>query len=331
MRVATTRLTTVGPPTDRSSFPVRSIVMPRLAIAPRDLVYLILAAACWGLGTVISKRAVAEVPPITLLTIQLATSVGLLAILFRRNRPTPNRPAPEILTRLGLLNPGLAYALSLIGLVTISASLSVVLWALEPILIVLLSGAVLHERVTGSFMALSLIAVAGMAIVAYDPAGGGQLVGIALTLAGVACCAVYTVLVKRLLPGADSTGEVVLGQQAYALALAAALAVLVAIIGGSVLPAAISPLGIVSALASGAVYYAGAYWFYLGALRHVPASRAVVAFYLIPIVGVIASVGLLGDRLDGRQWIGVILVVGATLASLRDPSGQPDLAASRRT
>jgi drug/metabolite transporter (DMT)-like permease len=179
---------------------------------------------------------------------------------------------------------------------------------------------VLHERVTRSFIALSLIAVAGMSIVAYDPAGGGQIVGVALTLGGVVCCAVYTVVVKRLLPGADSTGEVVLGQQGYALALAAALTVLVAVVGGAVIPAAVSPLGIISAVASGAVYYAGAYWFYLGALRDVPASRAVVAFYLIPIVGVIASVGLLGERLDPRQWIGVILVVGATLASLREPA-----------
>ena len=293
--------------------------MPRLVIAPRDLAFLVLAAVCWGLGTVISKRAVAEVPPISLLTIQLATSVGLLAIFFRRDRRSRRPPASRIVIRLGLLNPGLAYALSLIGLVTISAGLSVVLWALEPILIVLLSGVVLHERVTRSFIALSLIAVAGMSIVAYDPAGGGQIVGVALTLGGVVCCAVYTVVVKRLLPGADSTGEVVLGQQGYALALAAALTVLVAVVGGAVIPAAVSPLGMISAVASGAVYYAGAYWFYLGALRDVPASRAVVAFYLIPIVGVIASVGLLGERLDPRQWIGVILVVGATLASLREP------------
>ena len=46
-----------------------------------------------------------------------------------------------------------------------------------------------------------------------------------------------------------------------------------------------TPLGLGSAVASGALYYAGAYWFYLGALRHVPASFAAVSFYLIPIVG----------------------------------------------
>ena len=39
-------------------------------------------------------------------------------------------------------------------------------------------------------------------------------------------------------------------------------------------PDSLTPLGLASAIGSGALYYAGAYWFYLGALRHVPASFA---------------------------------------------------------
>ena len=45
-----------------------------------------------------------------------------------------------------MLDPGFAYALSLLGLVSITASLSVMLWALQP-LIVFLAGWLLHERV----------------------------------------------------------------------------------------------------------------------------------------------------------------------------------------
>jgi len=47
----------------------------------RDLVALILAAACWGLGTVISKAALEELSPIALLAAQLAASVAVLAIV----------------------------------------------------------------------------------------------------------------------------------------------------------------------------------------------------------------------------------------------------------
>ena len=44
----------------------------RSSIAPRDLGGLILAATCWGVGTVISKAALTEISPFTLLPIQLA-------------------------------------------------------------------------------------------------------------------------------------------------------------------------------------------------------------------------------------------------------------------
>ena len=84
-----------------------------------------------------------------------------------------------------------------------------------------------------------------------------------------------------------------------------------------------TPLGFASAIGSGVLYYAGAYWFYLGALRHVPASFAAVSFYLIPIVGVAGGALLLGERLDPRQWLGAVIVLAAILAIIRLPSPAP--------
>src|SRR4029078_2212709 len=60
----------------------RRIAVMRTSIANRDLAALVGAAACWGVGTVISKAALEEVPPLTLLPIQLAASLaGLLALI----------------------------------------------------------------------------------------------------------------------------------------------------------------------------------------------------------------------------------------------------------
>ena len=82
---------------------------------------------------------------------------------------------------------------------------------------------------------------------------------------------------------------------------------------------AITPLGLASAIASGVLYYAAAYWFYLSALRTVPASLAASSFYLIPVFGVAAGSLLLGDRLEPVQWIGVgiVAVAVALIASGR--------------
>jgi drug/metabolite transporter (DMT)-like permease len=298
--------------------------MSRLPVARRDLVALILAAICWGVGTVVSKFALDEIPPLTLLPIQLAASLVVLGVLMRVQRIPLRGGGPPLLGRLGLLNPGIAYALSLLGLATITASLSVLLWAFEPLLILVLAAWFLHERITPTFVALSIVAVAGIVLVIYDPAtGGGQLIGVALTLAGVACCAAYSVITRRWIPEARETSQVVLAQQAYALALALGLVVVICLAGGTMAPESLTPLGLASAVGSGALYYAGAYWFYLGALRHVPASFAAVSFYLIPIVGLAGGALLLGERLDPRQWLGAIVVLAAVLAIVGRPSVRP--------
>ena len=142
-----------------------------------------------------------------------------------------------LLGRLGLLNPGLAYALGLIGLTTITASLYVLLWALEPLMILFLAAWFLRERITPAFIVLSLIAVAGMVVIVYDPSSSsGQLIGVALTVAGIVCCAVYSVVARRWIPDAKETSQVVLSQQAHALVLAIGLVLVVGIAGGQVVP-----------------------------------------------------------------------------------------------
>ncbi len=81
-----------------------------------------------------------EIAPLVLLPIELTVSVAVLlvaaAIAGERRPPAANRAA---LARLGVLNPGLAYAFGLAGLGLITASASAVLWAIEPVLIVVLA------------------------------------------------------------------------------------------------------------------------------------------------------------------------------------------------
>lgn len=303
--------------------------MPRSSVPRRALVALTLAAASWGAATAISKRAVAEIPPLTLLAIQLAASLVLLAVLSGRRRDPAEAGdggGSRILGRLGILNPGLAYALSLLGLVHISASLSVMLWALEPLLILLLAGLALGEQIGARLVALSVVAVAGMVLVIQEPGADGRWLGVALTVAGVACCAVYTVVARRWIattdPTAGSTAGVVAAQQAWALGAALVAVVGVGLLGGTVRPDQVTPEGWLSAVASGCLYYGIAYWLYLSGLREVPASVAAVSFYLIPVFGVAASFVLLGERLDGRQWLGVAIVLVAVAAIMLGTAGR---------
>ena len=260
----------------------------------------------------------------------------VLALLLRRQGVPLFGQVPPLLGRLGVLNPGIAYALSLIGLASITASMAVMLWALEPILILALAAVFLRERVTMSFVALSSVAVAGMLLVVYEPAAGtSQLIGVALTVAGVACCAAYTVITRRFIPTADDTSQVVFSQQVHALAFTIPALAIIAAFGVQVVPTTLSATGLASALGSGVLYYAAAYLFYLGALKRVPASFAAASFYLIPVVGLTAGGLVLGERLEPYQWVGASLVIGAVVVILRGsrpPVGSidPSLEAQRR-
>jgi drug/metabolite transporter (DMT)-like permease len=292
--------------------------MRRQGSSGRGRVYVLqlaLAAACWGGGTVVSKAAVAEFAPLTLLPIQLATSlVALLVVLWLRHEDLGRGREVTLLGRLGILNPGIAYALSLVGLTEITASLSVLVWAGEPILILALAVPFLGERAGAFVVAASAAAVAGLLLVILDTGASGSLLGVTLTVAGVVACAIYTVAARRWLPGtSDSTLAVIVRQQAHALALAVVVLVAIGLAGGATVPASVTPVGIASAVASGLLYYGLAYWFYLSALRSVSAPVAAASFYLIPVFG-LAFASLAGERLEPLQWFGAVVVVAAVAA-----------------
>ncbi len=281
----------------------------------RHALLIVFATACWGGGTVLSKQVLDRgVAPLTLLAIELAASTLLLGLgaLMLGVRPRWS-PALRRLALLGVLNPGVAYALGLLGLVTITASLSVLLWATEPVLIMLLAALLLRERIAAATMVGVAIALVGVLLVLYRPGASGDGIGIGLTVGAVTACAFYTVLTRRLLLD-DGSLDVVLVQQGAALCFAVVLA-------GVVWAMGITNLGLppdlvtwALAAASGMVYYGLAFWFFIGGLRGVPASVAGSLFPLIPVFGIAAGY-LVGDRLSDRQWVGAAIVVVATGAA----------------
>jgi len=284
---------------------------------------LVAAAACWGFATAVSKSALSAFDPIVLLVVQLSASTVFVALaLIARREAVPRTEQTTRLALLGLLNPGLAYALSLAGLTSISASLSVLLWAGEPILILALAVLVFKDRVTPLMATLMIVAFTGVLLIVQQR-GGGTTPGIALTLAGVACCALYTVLCRRLLLD-DATLPIVLVQQLAALGFAIVLAAAFAATGHLTLPTSVTARDSLTAAGSGVAYYAVAFWFYLNGLRRVPAAVAGSFINLIPVFGVTAGYALLDERLTARQLTGAVVVLTAitllALTSTRDSS-----------
>jgi len=277
---------------------------------------LVGAAACWGVATVVSKRALDEIPPLTLLPVQLAVSVLVLGTVVRAQGLRINwSTAMRRLAALGVLNPGVSYALGLIGLSFITASLAVLLWAVEPLIILILAWWLLGDRPTRSVATASFIAWGGVVLVVFESGSRGQVTGIALTLAGVVGCAVYTVAVRKLM-GNDSTVTVILVQQTCALVFSISVLAVANLFDFSGAIREVSAGAWASAALSGLLYYALAYWFYLTGLRRIPAGVAGSFINLIPIFGIATGHLVLGERLTSRQWIGAVVIVVAVGAIL---------------
>lgn len=280
----------------------------------RHLLLLVAATACWGCGTVLSKQVLErDVAPMSLLVVELtASSLLLLVGVLVRTRGRPTRPSPlATFAALGVLNPGLAYALGLWGLVSISASMSVLMWAAEPILILVIASVVLRERLSAWTIGLVATASMGVLLVTYRPGASGSLEGVVLTLAAVAACAFYTVLTRRMRLD-DGAAVVVLVQQVAALGFAVLLAVGFALTRFSELRFPADAATWVLAATSGIVYYGLAFWLFVGGLRHVAASTAGAFLPLTPVFGLVAG-RVAGDQLAGSAWSGAALIVLATL------------------
>jgi len=271
---------------------------------------LILAAAAWGAGAVASKHAVASIPPVLLLVVQLSASLVLMAGLARFRAP---KRSDGRIVLLGLLNPGFAYLLNLIGLATITAGLSVMLWALEPVLIVAMAWLVLGQRLSVAASALSLAAVVGAVLAGSGGLSRGGLSGVIFTVAAVGCCAVYAVAAGQWRSDTP-TLTIVAAQQAVALGLAGLMALGAIARGSDLVADGIPASAWVSAVVSGVLYYGLAFWAFLTGLKRTRASVAGQFINLVPVFGVTIAWLVLGERLQPTQLVGGAIVVVAVAA-----------------
>lgn len=281
---------------------------------------MVLAAACWGAGAVISKGILGYIPPLTLLVVQLLASlIFLWAVIAIQRIRVPLRQETFRLSLIGILNPGLAYTFSLVGLSLSTASMSALLWAAEPILILGIAWFILGERLTRPLLLCSLVALIGVFLViggSSTMGNSGSLLGNFLILAGVFCCALYTVLTRR---------DAVHLNPALLIALQQTAALLWALLiwplewgsSGMTSLAAINASVWVWALVSGLIYYALAFWFYIIGLKKLPASLAGFFLNLIPIFAIGGAFIFLGERLATGQWLGAALILVAVAALLR--------------
>ena len=275
---------------------------------------MVASAACWGIGTVMSKSALSVIPPFTLLAVQLIASVIALwlATLIRREQPLFRWPVIR-LGWTGMLEPGLAYILGLIGLSVTSASSASFIMALEPFAIIILAWLLLKERLLMRSLFLMLLALIGVLLISATAEGEGvvhSLWGDLLVLAGTVSAALYVVFSSRSVTRLAPMPLAAL-QQSAGLLFALLVLPFGLLNGEGQLLQAVPVSAWLWAMLNGVVQYTLAFSLYLYALQRIPATTAAPFLTLIPIFGVLGSVLFLGESFTPLQLIGGSLILAA--------------------
>ena len=273
-----------------------------------------LATLCWGVAIVMSKGALNDFPPITLLFVQLLSSVILLwcVVLLRRRA----RPGLSEFTKscwLGLLEPFLTYLLVLTGMTYSGASEASLLQSLESIMIILIAALMFREFPTRKFIFYSVLVLLGLSTVL---GAEGHLIakewrGTILITLGMLAAAFYVVLSSRIARKYD-VFYIVASQQTLALFVTALILPFewTGYSGDVSVPLPSITWGAWSlALLSGVIQYALAFVFYMVALRHISAGLAGVYLNFVPLVGIAGAFIFLDEKLSLLQLGGASLVL----------------------
>jgi drug/metabolite transporter (DMT)-like permease len=289
------------------------------------------ASIAWGIGIPISKGALdhAGVTEIPLVTFEVSGAVVVFLLICVLTRGLPRQVGVK--WRIGwpgILEPGVAFTVGVIGLAHTSASHGAVLVALEAPLAALGAWLLLRERMERGALICSAGALVGVVVVAFDAQGGGgaTLGGDGIFLIGIVAAAAYVIASSRV--GRDApTLTVAATQQVAALTVIAPVVLLFIALGNTfTLPQGLTGWALV--LGSSFANVIAPYAMYLVALRHIPAAVAAQFLSIIPIVGLATSAIFLDDPLTPGMIIGGAIVAIALFGLGRRSAPSPHPAPS---
>jgi drug/metabolite transporter (DMT)-like permease len=285
-------------------------------VVPSGTVLAVLAALSWGMATVMSKGALETFAPVFLLVVQLAASVVCLWVTVYVRKKATQPIAFRTVARfasLGLLEPGLAYLLDLIGLEHTLASTSSLILSTESVMIIGLSALLFGERLNVRFMLLSIMAIAGLYLAlgaSMADASSEAMWGNALVFSGSACAALYVVLSARIAADADPI-TIVAWQQTVALVFALAMLPFEQALRPAAHSWPTAPELWLLAASSGVVQYALGFSLYMAALKSISASVAGSFLNLVPLFGFAGASLFLHEAMAWQQLLGAIITVAA--------------------
>lgn len=267
----------------------------------RDTLLTATAPAVWGSTYVVTTEWLPPSHPLTAAAIR-ALPAGLFMLALTRALPQGHW---RRLILLGMLNIGVFQALLFVAAYRLPGGVAATVGAIQPLLVVLISWAVLHERQPWRTWLAAIIGFIGVGLLVLGPAARLDAVGIAAALGGAVAMACGIVLTKRwklpFAPAALTAWQLTIGG-AFLLPFA---------IGFEEPIRTVTPNNILGfaylAIVSGGVTHA--LWF--RGIEKLQASAISILLLLSPVVATLLGFVLLQQRLTVVQLLGFVLVLGS--------------------
>lgn len=276
---------------------------------------LIALCIVWGSTWPIMRIALREVPPFTMRT--LSTLVGgimLFALCFvmRRDLRLPGIKGWAHVFVAAMLNVASFSVFSTFAQLGAATSRVAILAYTMPIWAVVLSWIFLRERPTGMQPIAIALCAGGLGVLIYPLTAAGIPLGIVLALATGVSWAAGTVYLKWAHIEADPMA-VAVWQVAISLFVIAACMLIFE--GGPDLHAAHTD-GVIATVLSGLLGTGTAYGLWFSIIRRLPAMTASLGVLGSPVIGVITSVLILGERPTATDAVGFGLILAASACVL---------------
>lgn len=287
------------------------------SIPPIAFIAAITGCLLWGSALSIVKIALVEYDPIFLVFARMGIAFLVLTpIVLIRFRPIRIHSGKDLmlLILLTLCDPVGFFTFEALALQHTSASQAGMMWALAPLLNVMAAWVILRERTTRPTIVCFMVAMGGVVMLT---AGGGisehaanPVLGNFLELLSL-CGAAGFLVILRFLRGRYPAMLVVWFQS-----LGASILFLPALSMDSVmLPAQFNLAPFITLLYLGACVTFGAQACSAFAVARMPVSRLSALSNIIPVVGVLSGLVILGETLSPVQWTACVIVLGAVLIS----------------
>lgn len=288
----------------------------------RSLAYLALLISMftWGSSFIAMKIALQSWHPLLITFMRMVISLVIFILLIKFYRkPQYQKGDLKLIVLLVLLEPCLFYLFESYAMVFTTASQAAVVVSLMPLMVGLMAMRLLQEPFQPRLWVASLLGVGGVVAIsltsgasAYAPA---PLLGNGLEFMAMLCGAMYTILVRKLVPRYGALWLTALQMLAGSLFFSLFLW-----LPDNQWPVEWEINVVLAVVWLGAVVNVVAYGMFNFSLSRLPATVVSPFINLIPVVAILLAYLLLNETMQPLQWGGVALVVLGVMLGWRSGS-----------